>query len=361
MNWPLFGLRFPHGSRNPSVKRSRMSEDFLTLSREDRLEALGVAATASGRPVHLLEKDIWVVWTIDALFAAEFGKHLVFKGGTSLSKGYGVIGRFSEDIDVTYDVRQLIPELIGDGSPIPATNSQARKWRDAIDKKLPVWVQEKGLLAINEHIKATGVDVKVTVEGTNIYIDYDPLAKGTGYVAPRVTVEFGGRSTGEPCEVRQITSDAAEHLPDLTFPTSKPRVMLPKRTFWEKATAAHVFCCGKSQGDRYSRHWHDLVRLDEAGHAEAALNDRALAKEVAPFKTRFFREKDSEGNPIDYAAAVSGDLHLVPDAEALKALEADYEKMAEDGILLDDAEPFGDLIEDCADLEGRANAKGDDA
>jgi hypothetical protein len=338
-----------------------MAEDYLTLSREDRREALGVAATASGRPVHLLEKDIWVVWTIDALFAVEFGKHLVFKGGTSLSKGYGVIGRFSEDIDVTYDVRQLIPELIGEGPPIPKTNSQARKWRDAIDKKLPAWVQEKALAAINKHIEDTGVDVTVMVEGTNIYIDYDPLAKGTGYVAPRVTVEFGGRSTGEPCEERQITCDAAEHLQDLTFPTAKPRVMLPKRTFWEKATAVHVFCRAKSQDDRYSRHWHDLVRLDESGHAQAALDDPGLAKEVAEFKTRFFREKDSEGNPIDYAAAVSGDLQLVPDAEALKALEADYAKMAEDGILLDDADEFSDLIEDCADLARRANRKDEEA
>ncbi len=78
-----------------------MAESYLSLSREDRLEALGVAATASGRPIHLLEKDIWVVWAIDALFSADFGKHLVFKGGTSLSKAYNVIGRFSEDIDVT--------------------------------------------------------------------------------------------------------------------------------------------------------------------------------------------------------------------------------------------------------------------
>ncbi len=90
-----------------------MAESYLSLSREDRLEALGVAATASGRPIHLLEKDIWVVWAIDALFSADFGKHLVFKGGTSLSKAYNVIGRFSEDIDVTYDVRELIPELVG--------------------------------------------------------------------------------------------------------------------------------------------------------------------------------------------------------------------------------------------------------
>jgi len=334
-----------------------MAENYLTLSREDRLEALGVAATESGRPVHLLEKDIWVVWAIDGLFSSDFGKHLVFKGGTSLSKAYDVIGRFSEDIDVTYDVRELIPELVREGAPIPRSNSQAKKWRDAIDEKLAAWVKDKALPAINKHVEATGVDVTVTAEGTNIYIDYDPLAKGKGYVAPRVTIEFGARSTGEPSEERQIACDAAPHLPDLAFPTAKPKAMLPKRTFWEKATAIHVYCRGDTQDDRYARHWHDLVRLDDAGFAQAAFDDRALANEVAEFKGKFFRAKDTSGNQIDYVAAVSGDLQLVPGAEALKTLEADYKKMADDGILLDDAEPFADLIERCADLEKRANAK----
>jgi hypothetical protein len=339
-----------------------MAEDYLTLSREDRLEALGVAATESGRPVHLLEKDIWVVWAINGLFSSEFGKHLVFKGGTSLSKAYGVIGRFSEDIDVTYDVRELIPELVGDNKLIPKSNSQADKSRDAIDEKLPAWVEDKALTVINKHVEATGVDVEVTAEGSDIYIDYDPLATGTGYVPPRVKIEFGARSTGEPFEERQITCDAAEHLPDdLEFPAAKPRVMLPKRTFWEKATAIHVYCARGTQGDRYSRHWHDLVRLDDVGYAQQAFDDRALANEVAEFKGRFFRAKDSKGNPIDYAAAVSGALQLVPDAEALKALEADYKKMADDGILLDDPQPFADLVERCADLEWRANAKAKDA
>jgi hypothetical protein len=335
-----------------------MAENYLTLSRKERLEALGVAATESGRPVYLLEKDVWVVWAIDGLFASDFGKHLVFKGGTSLSKAYNVIKRFSEDIDVTYDVRELMPELIGDGPPIPKSNSQAKKWRDAIDKKLTAWAKDKALPIINKHIAATGVDVKATVEGTNIYINYDPLEKGKAYVPPRVTIEFGARSTGEPFEERQIVCDAAEHLPDLEFPTAKPKVMLPKRTFWEKATAVHVFCKQGTQGDRLSRHWHDLVRLDDEEYAKEAFDDYALAKEVAEFKGKFFRAKDSEGNPIDYDAAVSGALQLVPDAESLKALEEDYKKMADAGILLEDAEPFSELIERCADLEKRANDKG---
>lgn len=88
-----------------------MVESFLTLSRDDQLEALGVATTASGRPVYLLEKDVWVVWALQGLFASTLGEHLVFKGGTSLSKGYDIIQRFSEDIDLTYDIRAGLENL----------------------------------------------------------------------------------------------------------------------------------------------------------------------------------------------------------------------------------------------------------
>src|ERR1700723_2410437 len=114
-----------------------MVESFLTLARSEQLEALGVAATASGRPVYLLEKDIWVVWALQGLFESQVGEHLVFKGGTSLSKGYDIIERFSEDVDLTYDVRQLIPELAKGEKPLPVSNSQAKRWTKLVDERLP--------------------------------------------------------------------------------------------------------------------------------------------------------------------------------------------------------------------------------
>jgi hypothetical protein len=120
-----------------------MPENYLELSREDRLEALGVAATASGRPAYLLEKDVWVVWALQGLFTSPLGKHLVFKGGTSLSKGYNVIERFSEDIDLTYDIRQLIPDLAKGDAPMPATRSQADKWSQAVRQKLGGWAKDQ--------------------------------------------------------------------------------------------------------------------------------------------------------------------------------------------------------------------------
>jgi Nucleotidyl transferase AbiEii toxin, Type IV TA system len=336
-----------------------MAEPYLALPRDDRLEALRVAATASGRPVFLLEKDIWVVWTLQGLFSSPLGEHLVFKGGTSLSKGYRIIRRFSEDIDLTFDVRQLIPDLAVGNPPIPATNSQADKWTKAVREKLGKWVQKEALPVLKRHTEATGVDAKFSVADATIYVDYDPLEEGGGYVAPRVKLEFGARSTGEPAESKPIGCDASPHLADLTLPATTPRIMLPKRTFWEKATAVHVYCARgfEGQGDRISRHWHDLVRLDDTGFAQAAFDDKPLAKEVADWKAKFFRSRDRKGTSIDYAAAVSGQLQLVPDENGRKELEADYEKMAEAGILLDDAEPFAKLIERCAALQDRANAR----
>lgn len=107
-----------------------MSDKFLNLPDAERREALAVAASESGRPAHLLEKDIWVVWCLDALFSSPLGEHLVFKGGTSLSKVYGAIRRFSEDVDLTYDIRAIAPDLVksSDNNPVPESRSQGKRW-----------------------------------------------------------------------------------------------------------------------------------------------------------------------------------------------------------------------------------------
>ncbi|MDF2604160.1 MAG: hypothetical protein K0R56_1522 [Sphingomonas sp.] len=132
--------------------------------------------------------------------------------------------------------------------------------------------------------------------------------------------------------------------------------MHAERTFWEKATAIHVFCHqDRLRGDRFARHWHDVARLDEAGLAEAAFADRELANAVARHKSMFFVEKAADRTAIDYATAVNGGLQLVPAGDGAKALEDDYARMVEDGLLIDDAEPFEALMARCADIASRAN------
>ena len=331
---------------------------FQLLPVGDRREALRAAQEASGWRAFLLEKDIWVVQTLSVLFDAPFGADIVFKGGTSLAKAYHVIRRFSEDIDVTYDIRAFAPDLVtGAGAEaLPTTRSQEQRWSRSIRSRLAEWVRGEAFTAVGEGLNGADFSAKVSASGEKLLVRYESLLDDHGFVRPEVIVEFGARATGEPNEKRPVTCDAAHHLRGIDFPTASPSVMLAERTFWEKATAMHVFCRQqRRRGERLSRHWHDVARLDEFGYADKALADRALALSVARHKAAFFREKDAGGRWIDYGRAVSGELQLVPEGIARRALEEDYGRMISDGMLLDGAEPFELLVEHCADLEARAN------
>ena len=331
---------------------------FQSLSPDDRRDALEVAAGLSGRRAHLLEKDIWVVQTLAALIGAPFGADLTFKGGTSLAKAYHAIRRFSEDLDITYDIRCIIPDLLTevDEEAIPATRSQERRWTREIRRRLPSWVADKVLPSLEINLAEAGLSAELRAEGDYVLVAYEPLFDDYGFVRPEVMVEFGARSIGEPREERICECDAANYVPDVSFPSVRPFVMLAERTFWEKATAVHVFCRQqRSRGERLSRHWYDLVRLDDTGYAERALADHALALSVARHKSMFFREKDATGNWVNYIAAISGELQLVPDGPAYQVLSDDYDRMLTDGMLLDDEERFDDLMERCADIQRSAN------
>ena len=175
---------------------------------------------------------------------------------------------------------------------------------------------------------------------------------------PELFKAINGRFVANDSESRAIRCDAAEHLKGVEFPTATPQVMRAERTFWEKATAIHVFCAqGEFRGgDRFARHWHDVTRLDAAGFADAAIADKALAQAVADHKSVFFAEKNTQGDVIDYHLAVSGGLQLVPDDGVLAKLATDYQHMVDDGLLLDDAEPFESLLERCKTIQQKTNA-----
>ena len=171
-----------------------------------------------------------------------------------------------------------------------------------------------------------------------IVLHYPPLIpapEGTyGYVRHTVLLEFGAHSTGEPHGPVPITCEAATHLVMLDFPTARPLVMDPKRTFLEKAAAIHAYCrkgrWGSGEGDRYSRHWYDLDRLARAGIAEAAVRDRTLAAEVAQ--------------------------HKVSTDAARQALESDYTAMAGSGMLRGEFPSFPELLARISQLEEQCNA-----
>ena len=297
--------------------------------------------------------------TLSTLAESVFGSDLVLKGGTSLSKAYNVIHRFSEDLDVTYNIRAIAHDIVdsGDHEPIPPSRKKARTWTSAIRKRLTEWVRDEALPAVKERMTGAGLAPKFRVEQDRLYITYTPLFPDYSFVRPEVLVEFGARSTGEPYAERLTLCDAAPYLPDVSFPEGRPLVMAAERTFWEKATAIHVFCCQQSaKGERLSRHWHDLVRLDDAGYADSALENHPLALQVAAHKSMFFRERAAQGPWVDYIAAVSGELQLVPNHDGRTVLADDYRRMIDGGMLFTEDETFDELMARCADLERRANS-----
>ena len=254
------------------------------------------------------------------------------------------------------------PDLVADAGDeaLPPTRSQQRRWTRAIRARLDAWVRDEAGPSVKTKLQSDGFQATVSAQAERLRIVYEPLFDDYAFVRPEVTVEFGARSTGEPRVPRPVACDAAPFLPGVLFPHTRPSVMLAERTFWEKATAIHVYCRQeRRRGERLSRHWHDVARLDDVGIAASALADRALAQSVARHKAIFFPEKDAAGNRIDYEVAVAGRLQLIPAGSALDVLADDYGKMLADGMLLDADEPFERLLEQCSDIEARANAQGD--
>lgn len=337
-----------------------MSESFFQLNAKEQEEALQTAASVSGRPPHLVEKDIWVVWALSVLFESPLGEHLVFKGGTALSKAYKAIRRFSEDVDLTYDIRALAPQLVGNLQSgldvIPPNRSQEKKLTDAIRKELlPAWIRDQAYPVFQKGLEELGT-ASCRISSECIFVDYKPVVAASTYALPRVMLEFGARSTGEPAMVHEIRCDIEEHIQEVAFPVAQPRVMEVARIFWEKATAIHVYCQGGTGShDRFSRHLHDLMRLEQTGFVDQAVHARDIAEAVALHKSAFFIEKDASGNRIDYTSAVRGALCLVPEGQAREALRADYQRMVDDGLLMDDAEPFDHLVEVCGKIQTNAN------
>ena len=329
------------------------------MSVDDKYDALEDAADRLESDPYLLEKDIWVVQILKILFDAPFGKDLVFKGGTSLSKVYNAIRRFSEDLDVTYDIRAFAPDIVGDSEEaFPPNRSQEKRWTKMIRKRLEEWTREEARAVIEDGLVRAGFYAAgFRTENDQVYIEYEPMFDHSSFVKSEVKVEFGARSTGEPYVERPVKCYAADIVPEILFPSTTLSAMVAERTFWEKATALDTFCRRKrGRGNRLSRHWHDVVRLDDAGYAEKAIADRGLALSVARHNSVFFSEKDAEGNRIDHeAAVVLGELKLVPTGEAYELLAEDYKAMVRAGMFFNDPDTFENIMERCADIEARVN------
>lgn len=268
------------------------------------------------------EKDFWVTWVLDRLFADdELARLLMFKGGTSLSKAYRLIERFSEDIDLVLDWRAVTGE-----DPLAGrSKTEQEKLNAAINKQAQVFIGGDLLTRIADALGDLCQCAIATDDPHVIEIRY-PASFPDRYLRPELRLEIGPLAAWLPHEDRMISSYAAEQFPQVFMRREcTVRVIKAERTFWEKATILHHEANrpeGNPQPLRYSRHYYDLARMAAAPVKDAALANLELLADVVAFKQRFYPRGWAR-----YDLAVPGSLRLVPDGAVLAAVEADYRAM----------------------------------
>ena len=326
----------------------------------ERAELFAETADRKGLPEAIIEKDFWVCWVLKQLFSIEaLSGRLLFKGGTSLSKIFHAINRFSEDIDLAVDYAAL--GFTGDLDPRREEISKTRR-AGILAEMLTAcrrYIAGEFLHALTarceELLGATGSwSAGVSGQDPNVVRFRYPTAtaKGLAYVVPQVVLELGTHAEFVPRDRFSIRSFAAEEFPDLVADGQVAVVaLLAKRTFWEKATILHAEYHRppeKPLPERYSRHYYDVVLLAEGTVRTEALADMPLLAQVVRHKETFYPAAWAR-----YDLARPGSLRLLSTAERVAALERDYRNM---GVMIFGTPPkFDKLMETLAGLEREIN------
>jgi predicted nucleotidyltransferase component of viral defense system len=305
-------------------------KNFLDLPEARRKQIFEQTSERTGLPPSAIEKDWWVTLALKTIFELPFTEHIVFKGGTSLSKGWNLIERFSEDIDLAMDRKYF-------GFDGDISNEQVKKlrkasclfgsgeFRNALDLKL----KELGITGYNliAH-EITNSDT----DPVELELQYDSVTDKSTYILPKVLIEIGARSQKEPFEKRPIQSIVGQTFSDQNFadlPFMIPLV-LPQRTFLEKAFLLHELFQKppeKIKAERLSRHLYDLEKLMDTEHGKDALQDTNLYNSIIKH-----REKFNPVRGIDYSNHKADKIDFVPPASAISDWEKDYKTMQESMI-----------------------------
>ncbi len=338
----------------------------LSASPDELRGLFAQAARRLGTSERNVEKDFWVCLTLDLLFNGlpPGGPRLLFKGGTSLSKAYGLIARFSEDVDVT-----VFRQDIGQPSSVAELESLSGKKRrarlEAISEACSSYIVgplRETLATTTAHLASeTGSPPVVVVsdpedEGNqSLLLQYRSVIEGIDeYVRPLVRIESGAKSALEPNEPRVLTPYVAQDLADTDLTIPGVVTVDPRRTFWDKIVIAHgtrrwfdIRGELRQEGKRISRHYYDLHRLVES-EIGAAAEDVALGDDCVQHARMFFNRPD-----FDLASATRGTFALVPTPEMLTRLERDYRLMS--GMIFGTAPSFADVLKSIQALEARLN------
>lgn len=298
-----------------------------TFSIKEREALFRNTAQKCGMNEAIVEKDFWVCWMMHYLFQhSKWKTNFAFKGGTSLSKGYGLIERFSEDIDLILDWR-----LLGYSSNEPWSERSKTKqalFNKAANQKTTVFLKDEFIPSLSSDFRTR------LTEPFKLFIDeIDPQTVNFAYpqifedssILKIIRMEIGALAAWTPTRNIMITSYAAQKYPSIFYEVSTDVLTVAaERTFWEKITILHkeAFRANGNVPERYSRHYYDLYCISDSIIKTNALSNISLLDRVASFKTRFY-----PSNSARYDLATPGSIRLMPKLECMAALENDYVHM----------------------------------
>ena len=329
--------------------------NIAKINEKDRNALFKNTAAKMGMTEAIIEKDFWVCFLLDYLFhRCQWKNHIAFKGGTSLSKAYGLIERFSEDIDLILDWRLLGYDM--DEPWEERSNTKQDLFNKQANEKTEIFLRDTFLPAIIADLQ------KEIAAPINCYIEEsDPqtvvLAYQHGFqdisILPVIRLEIGALAAWTPAAQKTITPYAATQYPRLfKQPSTDILTVLPERTFWEKVTILHREANrpeDKSFPVRYSRHYYDLYCMADSPVKNVAFADLELLDRVVKFKEKFYRCPWAK-----YENAKIGTMRLMPPERNLAVLEDDYEHMQ--NMLFGNKPTFEEILSGIEKLEREVNS-----
>jgi len=324
--------------------------DKVTLfSIDERRELFSETAARRNMQPAIVEKDFWVCWTLSKLFGHEqLAKLLMFKGGTSLSKVFHLIDRFSEDIDLILDWRLVS----GENPDETRSKTKQGKLNKEINAKAQGYIAGELMNMVQTEVSPICSCSIASDDPHVININY-PEAFSDEYLRPEIRLEIGPQASWFPSDRYSVQPYAAEEFPQLfKQPSCFVQAIKAERTFWEKATILHQEAHrpeGKPLPLRYSRHYYDLALMAKSEVRKAALADMGQLKDVVAFKMRFYPSGWAK-----YETALPGSLKLMPNKHVLNALRSDYVGMR--NMIFGSYPAFEDVLDTLKALEDEINS-----
>lgn len=333
-------------------------------NREDLRDAFTIVADRKGVLPLVVEKDFWITWCLNKLFSLPLPVGMVFKGGTSLSKGYNLINRLSEDCDITLNRASLGFE--GDKDPLVVSSRKKRDkllnelkavCSDFVGSNLKAAVQE----SLHQELKGEkwALELEEDPQSLRFYYPQTLIEKdyaGQDYIRKSILLEFGVRGDVYPTEEVRLKSFVAEELDAFEEISIPIPCLSPLRTFWEKATllhAEHYRPLEKATPLRLSRHYYDISGLFKAGFAAKAMQERELLQDVIKNKSLLFPSAWA-----NYPLIHIQGIKLLPPLERLPDLKKDYKQTKETMLYGADKPTFENLLDDIATLEEQLKGRG---